>query len=230
MPVLLGGQSIQPYEIIWEGRKASASWIRKPLESYHSAKILIQKSSAHLIAALDRVSKRHPGYVFPQSVYAVELAEHGMDPLYLLCLLNSQVLNEYVRRTVTDYKLLQPQLELEDIRALPIRRVSFTTHISERESDTARGIGVFESESLRSADFAELANFAVGCLTGLPEKSDVVHDMLVHMGREMVSLSRANRKSPDADATRRLEALRAAIETIVWKLYSSEPSQMALPW
>ncbi len=107
-----------------------------------------------------------------------------MDPLYLLCLLNSRVLNEYIRRTVTGYKLLQPQLELEDIRALPIRRIGFTTHISEREAETARGIGVFESESLHSADFAELANFAVACLTGIPERSDVVHDVLVHLGRE----------------------------------------------
>jgi len=229
-PILLGGQSIQPYEIIWEGRKASASWIRKPLGRYHSTKILIQKSSAHLIAALDRVTRRHPGYVFPQSVYAVELAGHGMAPLYLLCLLNSRVLDEYIRRTVTGYKLLQPQLELEDIRALPIRRIDFTTHISEREADLARGIGIFESESLRSGEFAELANFAVACLTGLPEKSDVVHDVLVHLGREMVSLGRANRRSPDAHATRRLEAIRAAIETIVRKLYSSEPAQMALPW
>jgi len=131
---------------------------------------------------------------------------------------------------VTGYKLLQPQLELEDIRALPIRRINFATHISEREADTARGIDIFEGESLRSAEFAELVNFAVACLTGLPEKSDVVHDVLVHLGREMVSLIRANRKSPDADATRRLEAIRAAIEAIIWKLYSSEPAQMALPW
>jgi len=229
-PVLLGGQSIQPYEIIWEGHKASASWIRKPLERYHSTKILIQKSSPHLIAALDRVSKRHPGYVFPQSVYAVELTEHGIDPLYLLCLLNSRVLNEYVRRTVTGYKLLQPQLELEDIRALPIRRINFSTPVSDRQAETARGIGVFESESLRSADFADLANFVVACLTGVPERSDVVHDLLVHLGRELVSLSRANRRSPDASARRRLESLRAAIETIVWQLYSSEPSQRFLPW
>lgn len=229
-PVLLGGQSIQPYEIIWEGHKAGSSWIRKPLERYHSTKILIQKSSPRLIAALDRVTKRHPGYVFPQSVYAVELTEHGMDPLYLLCLLNSKVLNEYVWRTVTGHKLLQPQLELEDIRALPIRRISFSTQVSDREAETARGIGVFESESLRGADFAELANFVVGCLTGIPERSDVVHDLLVHLGREIVSLTRANRRSPDASATHRLESLRAAVETIVWQLYSSEPSQMFLPW
>lgn len=229
-PVLLGGQSIQPYEIIWEGRNASVSWVRKPLERYHSTKILIQKSSAHIIAALDRASKRHPGYVFPQSVYAVELEEHGMDPLYLLCILNSRVMNEYIWRTVTGYKLLQPQLELEDIRALPIRRVNFTTDISEREVDVARGIDIFESESLRVGEFPELANFAVGCLTGIPEKSDVVHDVLVHLGREMVTLARANRKAPDSDSTRRLEATRAAVETIVWKLYCSEPAQMALQW
>jgi len=228
--ILLGGQSIQPYEILWEGRKASASWVRKPITRYHSTKILIQKSSAHIIAALDRVSKRHSGYVFPQSVYAVELTEHGMDPLYLLCILNSRIMNEYIRRTVTGYKLLQPQLEIEDIRALPIRRVSFTTHVSEREADCARGIGIFESESLRMGEFPELANFTVACLTGIPEKSDVIHDVLVHLGREMVVLARANRKSPDADSTRRLEATRAAIETVVWRLYSSEPAQMALPW
>ena len=229
-PVLLGGQSIQPYEIIWEGRTANVSWVKKPLERYHSTKVLIQKSSPRLIAALDRVTKRHPGYVFPQSVYAVELDEHGMDPLYLLCILNSQVMNEYVWRAITGYKLLQPQLELEDIRALPIRRVNFTTESAEREAAAAQGIDVFESESVRGGEFPELANFVGCCLTGTPEKSDVVHDILVHLGREVVSLTRANRKSPDVDATRRLEATRMAIEAIVWKLYCSEPSQMALQW
>ena len=149
------------------GRAArrATSWVRKPLERYHARKILIQKSSAHLIAALDRVSKRHPGYVFPQSVYAVELTEHGMDHCYLLCLLNSRVLNEYIWRTVTGYKLLQPQLELEDIRALPIRRINFTTHISQRQAEVARGIAIFESESLQIGDFPRLANFAVRCLS-----------------------------------------------------------------
>lgn len=229
-PILLGGQSIQPYEIMWEGRKASVSWVKKPLERYHGTKVLIQKSSARIIAALDRVSRQHPGYVFPQSVYAVELDECGMDPLYLLCILNSRVMNEYIRRTVTGYKLLQPQLELEDIRALPIRRVSFTTHVLDREIDAARGIEIFENESLRAGEFTGLANFVVSCLTGAPERSDVVHDVLVHLGREMVTLARANRESPETESTRRLEATRAAIEAIVWKLYSSEPAQMALPW
>lgn len=229
-PMLLGGQSIQPYEVVWEGRKASLNWIKKPIERYHSTKLLIQKSSAHIIAALDRVSKRHPGYVFPQSVYAVELDEHGISPWYLLCILNSRVINEYIRRTVTGYKLLQPQLELEDIRALPIRRISFTTHISERKAEARRGIAIFEREASRMGEFPELANFAIHCLTRDPELSDVVHDILSHLARSMVALTRSNKKSPDSVTTRRLQATRAAIETLVWTLYSSEPTQMALPW
>jgi len=233
MPILLGGQSIQPYEITWEGRRINRSWVRKPIERYLSSKILIQKSSPRIIAALDQVTKTHPGYVFPQSVYAIELSDEGMDPHYLLCILNSRVINEYIWRTVSGYKLLQPQLELEDIRALPIRRVNFTTHHSERESDLARGISIFESESLRigeSAPFPELANFVVACLTGYPEKSDVVHDILVHLGKTMVDLARKNRISPDTETTRRIETIRSAIETIIWRLYSSEPAQMSLPW
>lgn len=228
--VLLGGRSIQPYEITWEGHTAASSWVRKPVHRYHSSKILVQKSSPRIVAALDRVSRRHTGYVFPQSVYAIELAEPGMDMLYLLCLLNSSVLNEYIRCTVTGYKLHQPQLEIEDIRALPIRRINFTTPDSVRESDVAKGIDIFERESLRVGEFPELANFVSTCLAGWPEKSDVVHDLLVCLGREIMTLIRADRRRPDAEVTRRLEMTRSAIEAVVWRLYSSEPAQMALPW
>lgn len=233
LPILLGGQSVQPYEVVWEGRKTNRSEVRKPIERYASTKILIQKSSAHLIAALDRVSRRHPGYVFPQSVYAVELRPLGMHELYLLCVMNSEVMNEYVRRTVTGYKFLQPQLEIEDIRALPIRRISFITHSAEREAGLSRAVGIFEDESLKTkgtSPFSELADFVVKCLTGNPEKSDVVHDLLVHLGRLMVDLTKSSRKSPDADTTRRLISTRRAIETVVWRLYSSRPAQMSLPW
>jgi hypothetical protein len=58
--------------------------------------------------------------------------------------------------------------------------------------------------------------------------SDVVHDLLVHLGRLAVDLSRRSRKSPDAAVTHNLECVRAAIEALVWRLYSTEPAQMAL--
>lgn len=233
LPMLLGGQSVQPYELRWEGCGMNRSQIKKPLERYLSTKILIQKSSARVIAALDLVDRKHKGYVFPQSVYAVELHETGMHPLYLLCILNSEVMNSYIWRTVTGYKLLQPQLELEDIRRLPIRRIQFTTPRSERERELARGISLFNDESLRAggeAPFPELANFVTACLSGSPERSDIVHDLLVYLGRLMTDLTRANRTAPDAETTRKLETTRSAIETVVWRLYSGQPEQMELPW
>ena len=233
LPMLLGGQSIRPYEITWEGRRTDRSRIRKPVERYLSTKILVQKSSARLVAALDRVDGAQPGYVFPQSVYAIELTDKGMSELYLLCVLNSEVMNEYIRRTVTGYKMLQPQLELEDIRRLPIRRISFSTHHAERHDEAAVGMRLFEDESLRlgaGGAFSGLANFVVSCLTGVPERSDVVHDILAHLGEIVVRLTASSREAPDSATTRRLEAARAAIEVIVWRLYSSEPAQMSLPW
>lgn len=233
VPMLLGGQSIQPFEITWEGRRIPETQIRKPRYRYARTKILIQKSSAKIVAALDRVDRKHSGYVFPQSVYAVELQEPGMDEYYLLCLLNSQVLREYIWRTVTAYKMVQPQLEIEDVKALPIRIVSFTTPAGERRHLVSKAMAIYdreESVSQASPRFAELDNFAANCLGSNPEKSDVVHDILSNLGRMIVELTESGRKSPDQRTMRRLEAALSAAGAIVRRLYSSQPLQMSLPW
>jgi len=229
--ILLGGESVQPYEIVWEGRRIPSERVRKPLSRYCRTKVLIQKSAGRVIAALDEVRRRHRGYVFPQSVYAVELKPDGMDHLYLLCILNSEVMNEYVRRRVTAYKMVQPQLEIKDIRALPIRQINFTTAPGRRAREVSRAAALFEDECLRAAEgthFPELANFVGRCLTANPEMSDVVHDILVRLGRLAVDLTRISRTAPDALVTHRLECVRAAIEAVVRKLYSTDPAQMAL--
>jgi len=231
-PMLLGGQSIKPYQIIWEGRRIKTSAIRKPVERYAGSKILVQKSSPRLIAALDRPVGEHPGYVFPQSVYGIELRAPGMDEFYLLCLLNSEVMNEYIHRTVTGYKFVHPQLEIEDIRRLPIRRIEFHTPHRARAGLAAKGWAVFENEASGAGSggrFPELGNFVAECLAAAPERSDVVHDLLVRLGGLVSDLTLRNRESPSAQTTRRLESARAAIESVVWRLYSVDPLQMALP-
>lgn len=224
LPVIMGGQSIKPYEILWEGAATSRTWVKKSIERYHSTKIVLQKSSARLVAALDRVSKEHIGYVFPQSVYGIELGRPGVDEVYLLCIINSQVMNEYIHRSVTGYKFVQPQIELEDIRALPILRVGFTTPPDERKAALAEGIGIFESESARGTSFPKLSNFIATC----SDCTDVAHDLLVHVGNIVIDLTEMTRTSPGPNITARLESARAAVETIVRRLYSSEPAQMDL--
>ncbi|MCX6345850.1 MAG: N-6 DNA methylase [Armatimonadetes bacterium] len=221
-PMLLGGQSVQPYEIEWEGRRISLSAIAKPIERYVSTKIVLQKSASRMIAALDRAAYGHCGYVFPQSVYGIELREPGMSELYLLCLLNSKVLNEYIHRSATGYKFVHPQLEIEDIKALPIRKIEFITPAQERDELTLQGIELFMAESA-SADlgfhFHRLANFVTECLSAVPEKSDVVHDILSHLGGLVTDLTILSKKAPSPARSIKLELARAAIEAIVWRLY-----------
>jgi hypothetical protein len=226
LPIILGGQSIKPYEIIWEGRRIDRSVLKKPVDRYLRTKILLQKSSARLVAALDEPDQC---YVFPQSVYGIELYQPGMHDLYLLCLLNSEVMNEYIRRTATGYKLLQPQIELEDVKMLPIRQIRFTSSHSERQAGLALAIEIFNNESQRcDASFSQLADFVTACLEGNPEKSDVVHDLLVHLGKLIISLLKANRSVSDSEMTLRIEATKRAIDIVVWRLYCTEPAQMSM--
>lgn len=111
--MLMGGQSVQPYRVAWEGHQTAA--LGKCEEYYLGSKILVQKSAPRLVAAFD--TKDH---AFPQSVYAIRLRPDTLDPYFLLALLNSRFLNDYLFATSTGYKLLQPQIEIHDLRELPI--------------------------------------------------------------------------------------------------------------
>ncbi len=230
MPILRGGQSVRPYEILWEGFRVNSDQVRKPLNRYRRTKILIQKSAGRIVAALDEVCGRHPGYVFPQSVYAIELEPSGINHLYLLCLLNSKVMGEYLKRTATGYKLVQPQIEIEDIRALPIRRIAFTTPPRKRRNEVSRAISIFADECLRADEerhFPKLCDLVRSCLLSNPERSDVVHDLLAYLGRLAVDLSRKHRASPVPGSMERIECVRAAIDSVVQELYRCEPAQSA---
>ncbi len=120
LPILLGGQSISSYKINWEGHKISRQHVKKPLEGYHSAKILVQKSAPRPVAAVDYPFSGHPGFIVPQSVYCIRLPEEN-TLFYVAGLLNSEVIGNYVYSCFTGYKLLHPQIEIEDLKRIPIR-------------------------------------------------------------------------------------------------------------
>jgi hypothetical protein len=175
LPILLGGESISRYSVGWEGRRISREKVSKPMALYDGPKIVLQKSSSKLIAAFDT-----EGYVVPQSVYGIRLLPDGYHPLYLLALLNSTFMNAYAFRAFTGYKLVQPQIELEDVRRLPIRKLSFTTEAEERETQEREGRRTFEREFMEWAeDFPALTKLVKGWLkTG---REDAVHDLLVFL-------------------------------------------------
>src|SRR5579863_673548 len=116
-PVLRGGVDICPYS------SPQGSWwierenITKPLQRYLSPKLLVVKSTARLQATLD--SK---GHVALQTLYLLHAREQQADDTlyFLLALLNSRLLCEYVYVMHTAYKWVQPQIEQRVLANLPV--------------------------------------------------------------------------------------------------------------
>ncbi|MFQ3548781.1 MAG: TaqI-like C-terminal specificity domain-containing protein [Armatimonadota bacterium] len=219
LPILLGGQSIKPYEINWEGYKVDRGWIRKKESIYSSAKILVQKSSAKIIAGYDKPTDFHPGYIFPQSVYGICLDENEISPYYLLCILNSDVMNEYIYRTVTGYKLLQPQLEIEDIKALPIPYADTET-IKNQSDLSMEYIDLMDKyinfdNQIHFSDIKKKLNALTDNHIG------VYYSILDHLGRKYLQFLETHKDCPDSENTTKLENTKSLIEGVVGRIYSS---------
>jgi hypothetical protein len=135
-PVLKGGGEVRPY-VLPEGKYWLAhEHIDKPLERYLLPKLIVVKSTGRLQATLDL-----RGHVVLQTLYLLRLPlphsltsqpgeqpeeEAGIDFLYfLLALLNSRLLREYVYVLHTAYKWVQPQIEQHVLANLPIPNVEF---------------------------------------------------------------------------------------------------------
>jgi len=211
-PILLGGESIHRYTIRYEGRRVRLDSVEKPLHWYSAPKIVLQKSSAKINAALDDV-----GYIVPQSVYCVKLKPNGIHPLYLLALLNSRFLSDYTFRAFTGYKMVQPQIELEDLRGMPIRTLTFTLDAKDRETLAAEGKKLFEHESEQAAEGFPLLSALVDEWLA-SNYDDAVHDVLVFLAGEAVKL-----RSPENADKSRVLRVDDAIDAVVYRLYGVTP-------
>ncbi|GCF06592.1 N-6 DNA methylase [Dictyobacter arantiisoli] len=128
-PLLRGGIDIRPYGIPVAKYWIERQHIIKPLERYLTPKLLLVKSAGQLKATLDL-----QGYVVLQTLYVLHLNQSNLnqqqtekhkfsleDELYfLLALLNSRLLQEYIYVLYTAYKWVQPQIEQHVLAQLPI--------------------------------------------------------------------------------------------------------------
>jgi hypothetical protein len=116
LPILRGGVDLQPYT-----HPVADCWIQrervmKPLERYHMPKLLVVKSTGRLQATLDL-----QGHVVLQTLYLLCPHTDDINDLYfLLALLNSRMLRQYVSVLYTAYKWVQPQIEQHVLTHLPI--------------------------------------------------------------------------------------------------------------
>ena len=144
-PVLRGGSDIRPYGIPKAQHCIARDKVLKPLERYLEPKLLVVKSAGQLQAILDI-----HGHVVLQTLYTLSMnadsrkaisthveavndgcessSQHNRESFfskedelyYLLALLNSRLLQEYVYVLHTAYKWVQPQIEQRVLAQLPI--------------------------------------------------------------------------------------------------------------
>lgn len=125
IPILVGGD-IAPFELSDPTLFVKA--IEKDPSLYAGPKIVITKTGATCIAAIDT-----QGVVTMQSVYNVHVTNRDYPLEVVVALLNSAVTQFLIKKRVTAYKLLFPQLNQGTIEELPLPAVQselFATIVS----------------------------------------------------------------------------------------------------
>jgi len=120
------------------------------------------------------------------------LCNFKAERYYLLGILNSKLLNWRFKATSTNN-----HVSGDEVRALPIRRINFTTPETERKQLQEKGKELYQ-RYLASRDWGDVLAFVAECLPqkadGTPdmehEKSDVVHDLLAFLAEEMTRLNK----------------------------------------
>jgi len=181
-PVLIGGESISAFSVRQDGIYLPEEEVKKDRERYKRQKIIMQKSTGKIIAGYDDV-----GYVFPQSIYGIIADDPRIGYPFLLTQLNSRLHNYFMHVMYTGYKLLQPQIEIEDINQIPIMVPEFDETEENRvlSLETAKSL---LNQYIRTDDPGWILEYVDDCINmGTRQGSALIHDLLDLLGGWMIS-------------------------------------------
>ncbi|MDO8588209.1 MAG: N-6 DNA methylase [Armatimonadota bacterium] len=109
---------------------------------------------------------------------------------FLLALLNSRLVSYiYVHTDVAALKDDFRQVTLDGLRALPIRRIAFSTPDAERVGLLTDAKQAYETY-LTVADSAAVLGFVEHQLSAVPERADVIHDLLAFLAEQMIEMNK----------------------------------------
>jgi hypothetical protein len=215
-PILLGGENVRRYAVRDDGFFIPAESVRKDLNRYRRQKILVQKSTGRLIAALDK-----KGFVFPQSVYGILVNDPRIGYAFLLAQLNSHLINFYVRVMFTGYKLVQPQIEIEDIKRLPVIVPEFEESSEVRQPSLESAKGLYK-QFLETDDPGWMIEYLEESLKLKARRgSALIHDLLEFLGMRMIETSASG-----ASAER--ERLEWLIDLLIYRICGLEVEEVEL--
>ncbi len=151
---------------------------------YSKPKIVFAKIAKRIEAFLDRNGK----FTSANTNFAYD-SEY--DLFYLLAVLNSNLMSVlyggYFGALIMNSGYFQ--FQAPQLRVLPIRRLTFTTPPSERELLLEKGKRLYESY-LSQGDAERALEFVEHQLTQIPERADVVHDLLAFLAEQMTEMNK----------------------------------------
>lgn len=140
-------------------------------------------------------------------LYIIKSKDRNCSLKFILSVLNSALIGFFFRLaySIRDDDLF-PQIMLDDISNLPIRRISFSTPPTRRAALVEQAKALY-SEFLGTPDSRKLLEFVSARLSSAPEESDVVHDLLAYLAERMIEMN----KEKNAEIKSFLEFLKGEI-------------------
>ena len=117
------------------------------MSCYISPKIVLQKSAPKFVAAID-----HQNFIVPQSIYIIHERESSPIDLYFIVgYLNSNLVNEYLKKRVTGYKFIMPHYEQKDLKNIPLPNFDFSRKQFDLRRKEIKKYKILDKESLLDA-------------------------------------------------------------------------------
>ena len=158
------------------------AWFTQP-------KLVIVRTGEQFTTAIDREHLYLSNNLF--SSFRREDSRLDVSYEYLCCLLNSKLLQKFLRiRIAPRFGRLYVETKIKHLDLLPIRRINFTTPADERDR---------QLEKAKTLHQYCLDKGSTDCVLGSvkhhlaadPERSDIVHDLLAFLAKQMIEMNRA---------------------------------------
>ncbi len=207
------GRDIKRYRVNYEKRYIILTKIGTPIERYPAILKHLQQFQPQLEARWDKGEHwwelracdyyeafENPKIIYPDIANTCQFAfdttglysgnttyiiPAGNDPLYLLALLNSSLIEFFFQQVSALIRGDYLRFFTQYVAQTPIRRIASPTADEERDALIKEGIALVEQSREET-----LLAFAQARLAQEPEQSDVVHDLLVYMAEQMIGLHR----------------------------------------
>ncbi|MBC8445934.1 MAG: hypothetical protein H8D74_01910 [Chloroflexi bacterium] len=150
-------------------------------------KIILRQTEPTIFATIDESQ-----FYFPNSIFQIKLDDISIRLEYLLAILNSRFLRRFYDLAARVRGTTKPQIYLNVLKSMPIRRIAFTTPQEEREWLVEEGLQRYEAYLEHGEDVSVRAFVAARLLTEEePEQADVIHDLLAHLAEQMIEMHKA---------------------------------------